>query len=157
MWLQSFGTFRYSPKAKSIPSKKWWLVIDCCPELARYYRNQWNFAHRFGTRRLYAPAWGAHISVIADELPPASAAAIKDGRQDTIWESHAGEQVKFEYEPKIATNGQYYWLAVRCERALDLRDELGLSREPFYPLHLTIGIDFAWSTNPSVVPMVEQV
>ena len=136
--FKSLGTIRYSPKAKSIPdTSKWWVVIDCCPELCRYYRELWNWEHRFGTIVLHKPAWAGHISVVADEKPP-------DDKL-SVWQSHAGELIEFEYRPELQTNGQYFWLNVVCDAALDLRAELGLARNPFYPLHLTVGIDLAFN------------
>jgi hypothetical protein len=156
--FRSTGILQYSPKAKSIPSKKWWLVIECCDDLARYYRSLFNHVNR-AWYQLHAPAWGSHISVVCDEIP------ASENLQ--FWEAHDGEEVEFFYEPILYTaalevtgneprviplepgynNGQYVWLDVRCERAIELRRELGLSPEPFYPLHLTIGIDLTFTSR----------
>lgn len=75
------------------------------------------------------PAWEAHISVIANEMPP----------NIGLWRAYDGQEIAFSYEPAPEFNGIYVWLPVICERALDIREELGLPRQPFYPLHLTIG------------------
>jgi hypothetical protein len=129
--MKSSGVFRYSPRTSSIPNpSKWWLVIDCDEELARYYRSLCNWENR-ASFKLNRPAWGSHISVIADELPPKA----------ELWNLYAGEIVEFEYEPILQNNGQYFWFSVKCNRAHEIRVELGLARDLKYPLHLTIGID----------------
>ena len=156
--IRSTGIFRYSPKAKSIPSKKWWLIIECCDDLARYYRSLFNRVNR-AWYQLHAPAWGSHISVVCDEIPSPGALHF--------WEAHNGEEVDFWYEPILYTaspaargdaprvvplepgyeNGQYVWLNVQCDRATALRCELGLPRSPYFPLHLTVGIDLTFTVR----------
>lgn len=82
-----------------------------------------------GLTELRRPAWETHISVIRDEKSPNEAA----------WMKYEGEAIEFSYVPNLEFNGIYVWLPVVCERALDIREELGLSRNPFYNLHMTIG------------------
>jgi hypothetical protein len=127
---RSSGTLRYSPKGCSNRvSTKWWLVLDCCEELARYCRFWWNREHRFSGRKLVKPAWASHISVVRDEEPP----------RPFLWESHEGAVVEFEFSGEIVGEGPYRWLDVRCDRLLEIREELGLPREPACPLHLSVG------------------
>jgi hypothetical protein len=47
--------------------------------------------------------------------------------------------VVFDYDPQAQETQGYVWCAVRCPELLDLREELGLAREPQPALHLTIG------------------
>jgi hypothetical protein len=131
----SIGKLRYSPKAESIPNpSKWWLVVDADPNLARLYRELFNWENRCRFK-IFKPAWDAHISVVRDEKPP----------RIEMWEKYSGEEVVFEYDPTIKTNGEYYWLDVQCERLLDIREEMGLPRLYQFDngetmnLHLTIG------------------
>lgn len=78
------------------------------------------------------PAWEAHISVIRDEEP-------RDEFK-RLWEKHNGDQIEFDYDmTRPEGDGVYVWLPVVCEVALDIRVELGLARDPCFPLHLTIG------------------
>jgi hypothetical protein len=83
----------------------------------------------YKTSELRRPAWEAHISVIRDEKPP----------NESNWMKYEGETIEFTYTPDLEFNGIYVWLPVVCPKALDIREELGLNRSPFYNLHLTVG------------------
>ncbi len=52
----------------------------------------------------------------------------------------ANKLIEFEYEPGVLDNGVYYWLKVKCPYLENLREYYGLSRQPKYGFHLTIGI-----------------
>lgn len=122
------GVLRYSPKLIGASSSKWWLVIDCDPALGKYYRHLFYLM----TNRCYKlqrPAWESHITVIRDEEPP----------NKSNWERYASQEIEFEIIPEVETNGEYYWFPVECVKALDIRVELGLNREPIHPLHISIG------------------
>jgi hypothetical protein len=133
--MRSIGTFRYSPELRTGShlrrdggSTRWWLILDCDPELGRFLRHQHTVAiHR--TRTIQAPLWGTHISVIRGEEPPNA----------KEWDRLQGTEVEFEYEPVVQETDGYLWVAVACPGALDHREQLGLPREPYPPLHLTIG------------------
>jgi hypothetical protein len=130
-WYKSTGVITYDPKAKTIDSKPWWLILACCEDLARYYRETYNLFYRGSSRKLMKPAWGSHVSVIRGEEP-----ANKD-----LWLFRQGETVEFEYDGELLSNDLYCWLPVRCETLLNLREQLGLPRNPIHSLHLTIGIE----------------
>lgn len=55
-----------------------------------------------------------------------------------LWEKYEGKQVEFEYTNEVDSAYGYYWVPIKCEELLDLREELGLSRKLQWPLHLTI-------------------
>jgi hypothetical protein len=136
MKYKSTGIFRYSPPLNSCgnlirrdgQSTKWWLIIECDPELGRYLRYQFQIKTYY-TQSVQSPLWGTHISVIRNEEPP-----IK-----THWESLQAQEVEFEYEAMIQETEGYIWVGVQCEAALQHRSVLGLPREPVLPLHLTVG------------------
>jgi hypothetical protein len=121
----------YDPKAKSIDSKPWWLILQGCEELARYYREMYNHYYRGSGKKLNKPAWGSHVSIIRGEEPP----------NKNLWLLRAGETVTFEYDTELHSNDVYCWLKVRCDAMLDLREQFGLPRNPIHDLHLTVGID----------------
>ena len=129
--MQSQGVLRYSPKLLGDHvSKRWWLVIDCEPEIGKYFRH----LHYIGVWRIYAlqrPAWDEHITVIRDEKPPDANTAL--------WEKYAGETIEFFFLPKVCWVLPYFWLPVKCPRAIEIRRELGLRPKTISPLHLTIG------------------
>ena len=133
--MLSTGHFRVSPALRNGSltrrdggSTKWWLIIDCDPELGRFLRHLYMIAHH-RTRTLQAPLWGPHISVIRGEEPPNAA----------TWGDGNGLEVEFEYDPVARETDGYVWCPVLCAPALDLREKLGLSRSPELALHLTIG------------------
>ncbi len=122
------GILRYSPKLLGKSSSKWWLVIDCDPELGKYYRHLFHLMS-YRCYKLQRPAWECHITVIRDEEPP----------NKELWEKYANQEVEFNVSSEVKDNGDYHWYQVECNLALDIRQELGLIREPQYPLHLSIG------------------
>lgn len=134
MRFRSIGKLRYSPQINGSllrrdgGTTKWWLVIDCDPAIGKYYRELFHLtSHR--TQSLQRPAWESHISVIRNEPPP----------NKSLWKAREGQKIEYEYIPEPVFNGIYVWLPVVCEPALDIREALGLARQPEYPLHLTIG------------------
>ena len=124
----SSGTLRYSPKLLGANSSKWWIILDCDPDIGEYYRHLY-FLQSHKTEKLQRPAWKEHISVAADEEPP----------NKEFWEKHVGEVVKFWYDTIILTDGNYCWLTAYSDRLKEIRIELGLKPEPIYPFHLTVG------------------
>ena len=74
---------------------------------------------------------GEHITVVAGKYDDVS---LHDQ-----WQMHHGERVTFNYSaPPISKDG-YFWLPVECQRLGEIRSELGLSGQPKYPFHLTVG------------------
>lgn len=127
--VESIGVVRCSPKLdKARNSSKWWMVLDCDPELGRYYRHLFYVAN-YKTIVLRRPAWADHISIVRDEKP----------QFEDMWEDFNGKEIKFTYDVNMVANGIYCWLPVICEEALDIRVKLGLVKDPYFPLHLTIG------------------
>lgn len=120
------GKLRYSSTLNE--DVKWWLVIDCDDEIGRYYRNLFYLMYN-RCRMLQRPAWRSHISVVRNEEP-----SCKD-----LWGKYNDQMVEFQYNPNPAWDGVYVWLDVECEFLLNIREELGLPRQPQFPLHLTIG------------------
>lgn len=125
---RSQGVLRYSPKLIGNRNEKWWLVVDCDEEIGRYFRSLYDLA-AYRTDSLQRPSWSSHITVIRDEEPP----------NKQLWELYAGAKVEFMCFLPVRTDGYYYWLDVRCERLLNLREELGLPRQPEMGFHISVG------------------
>jgi hypothetical protein len=126
---------RYSPTLRDGTTTRrdggtteWWLILDCDPELGRLLRHLFAVGV-YRTRKAQPPLWGPHVSVVRGEEPA----------DKSHWKKHAGREVAVEYAPTIHLTDDYLWVPVRCEVLLDIREELGLPREPDPPLHLTIG------------------
>lgn len=118
-------TLAYNVKTTQDP---FWLILECDPELARYYR--YLTKRYFSLDWLMRPAWGAHVSVIRGEKVT----------KPELWAKDKGRQIKFEYTGEVRTNGRHYWLDISCPELLHLRKQYGLNRNPvFGKLHLTIG------------------
>lgn len=122
------GTLRYSPKLLGTVSPNWWLIADCDPELGKYFRHLYHL-QTYRTEKLQRPAWAEHVTVIRNEPPPDPA----------LWEAFNGQQIELKVLLPAQSNGYYVWLPVQCDYLLDLRDGLGLPRQPIIPLHLSIG------------------
>lgn len=126
------GILRYSPKLiGERVSDKWWLVIDVDQGICDLYRHLY-WLSKYKTVKLQRPAWGAHISVIRNEEPT-------DDKKH-LWEKYADQELEIEYTSVVGDNDVHWWLPVICEKALDIRIELGLPRQPHHPLHMTFGV-----------------
>ena len=106
-----------------------WLVIHCESDLGRYYRSGFNWHNRYSEIVLSDTKWGPHVSIIRDEITP----------NPELWKPFHEQEIVFEYEPIYRTNGKHVWFNVNCNKALDIREKLGLPRFPAYNLHLTLG------------------
>jgi len=126
------GILRYSPKlVGERVSDKWWLVMDVDQSICDLYRHLY-WLGSYKTKKLLRPAWGAHISIIRNEEPA-------DDKKH-LWGKYADQELEIEYNTVVGDNGVHWWLPVICERALDIRVELGLPRDPEHPLHMTFGV-----------------
>lgn len=131
--FKSHGVLRYSPtttdgknRASSHGDPKWWVILDCCPELIAYYRSLVLKLHGI---KLQKPLWGPHISVVRGDNPP----------NKEVWAKHTGKVIEFEYESWIVDNGKHWWLEVECPELVALRLELGLPPKPDFDFHITLG------------------
>lgn len=125
--LKSIGKLTYSPRSHLANPQKW-LVLMCDDSISTYYRHM--FYKEFPWKgKLTRPVWGAHISVIRGEYT-----------DPKLWMLDNNKIIEFEYEGGVLDNGIYYWLNVKCNYLLDLREKYNLSREPRHGLHMTIGL-----------------
>lgn len=130
--MKSIGKLIYSPRTHLASSDRW-LVVMCDDEISRYYRHLYSKEYPYlnGDRsvKLTRPVWGTHISVIRGERLP----------NPSVWRADEGKLIEFEYEGGVVDNKEYYWLRVTCPYLADLRQKMGLPREPRFGFHLTIG------------------
>lgn len=130
--FETIGTLRYSPKliGDQPASPNWWLILSTDPNIGNYFRHLYLLQHH-RCKTLRRPAWDAHVTVIRNERPIDS--------YKHLWEKHSGLKVPIQVNPEAKSNGDYCWLPITSEFLLDVREELGLERHPYYPLHLSIG------------------
>ena len=130
--MKSIGKLVYSPRTH-LSSSQNWIVLMCDDEISKYYRHLFSkdYPYLNGSRvgKLTRPVWGAHVSVIRGERIP----------NMNLWGIDANKIIEFEYEGGVIDNGEYYWLKVKCPILSDLRNKYGLSSDPRFGFHLTIG------------------
>lgn len=85
--------------------------------------------HRYSCEILQRPAWEEHITVIRNEEPS----------HKELWKKYDGQSVDFEIGLEPRTNGYYFWLPVCCPEAYNIREELGITTELRWDLHLSFG------------------
>lgn len=128
--MKSIGKIIYSPTSH-LGQPKNWAILMCDDEISKYYRSLYSKEYRFLNgeypfTKLTRPVWGTHISFIRKEKP-------------SIWGKNQNQIIEFEYFAGAKDNGDYFWLDVKCDYLLDLRESLGLTRNPKFGLHLTFG------------------
>lgn len=124
--MKSIGKLVYSPRSH-LGSNEKWLVLMCDDEISKYYRHMF-YTDTPWKGKLTRPVWGTHISIIRGE------------RVDLkLWGLDANKLIEFEYEGGVLDNGEYYWLKAKCDYLSDLREKYGLTRDPKFGFHLTIG------------------
>jgi hypothetical protein len=125
--MKSYGKLVYSPKTHLASSERW-LILSCDDEISRYYRHLFYRDYPW-LGKLTRPVWGTHISIIRGEKIP----------NYQLWRLDENKLVDFEYEDGVKDNGEYYWLKVHCPYLAALRTKYGLTPEPRFGFHLTVG------------------
>ena len=134
MVIEIKGTINFFPpnETKKHNHQSEWkkhALIETECDLERYYA--WFLENRFNLK-LNKTLRGSHISFIADRF--------SDTEQwGMIAKKYHGKEITFFYEIEPRSNGEHWWLRVHSPDAEDIREELGLTREPYHPFHLTLG------------------
>jgi len=128
--FSSIGKLVYNPSTH-LSSSKNWIVLMCDDEISRYYCSLFNLSYKSKngeySGKLKRPVWGAHISVVRNEVYN-----IKNIKKNN-------QIFKFDYEPGVIDNKEHFWLKVHSKELIDFRRSLGLSDFPNFGFHLTIG------------------
>ena len=133
MLIKLRGILEFSPvdvtrKHKVQSSWKCVAIIKTDCDMDRYYA--WFIKKRFNLE-LNKNLRGSHITFINDRMDKSifeEAAKIFDGREIDFY---------LELEPK--SNGEHWWFRVHSPDAENIREAIGLSRDPYFGLHFTIG------------------
>jgi len=139
MLIRIPGIMIFEPEDKTrkhISQASWKRVamIVTQDDMSEYY--SWFIAKRFNLK-LNKPLRGAHVSIVND-----SERDFQYGsEQRWMWakEKYDGEPMDFYIDLEPRTNGEHWWFRAYCPAGEDMREELGLKRDPFYSLHMTIG------------------
>ena len=134
--LTGQGKIIYDPYRGGMKSR-WWAVVSVDRELTRYYR--WWLTRELHLKRLFAPSWDAHVSIVRGEEP--------DDPLKTLWSQYHLQTVEFHYNPVVRQagdttgetdeKGHFWFVDVYCPKLLQIREELGLRTR--YKFHLTVG------------------
>lgn len=133
MLVKVKGIIEFSPedvtrKHKSQSSWKRVAMIRTDCDMDRYY--SWFIKKRFNLE-LNRTLRGTHITFISDKL------------EKNIFDQASvifnGKSIDFYIDLEPRSNAEHWWLRVYCPEAESIREVMGLSREPFYGLHLTLG------------------
>lgn len=134
MVIEIKGTINFFPpnETKKHNNQSEWkkhALIETECDLERYYA--WFLEKRFSLK-LNKTLRGTHISFIADRYSDKE-------KWDMTAKKYHGKSITFYYEIEPRSNVEHWWLRVHSPDAEDIREELGLPREPFHPFHLTLG------------------
>ncbi len=133
MVFEVIGTLDFEPEnvTRKHESQSEWkrvaMIMTNC-DMHLYYA--WFIKKRFGLT-LNKPLRGTHVTFISDRMS-------KDVF-DQAKEVFQGKTVKFYVDPEPRSNGEHWWLRVYCPEIEAVRESMGLTREPYFSLHLTIG------------------
>lgn len=113
--------------------KGWWIVGEAEASLGKYLRKLYAM-YTYHTSLLMRPAWADHITIVRDEFP-----VISQERVGWFWDKWRDRKIHCTVVLEPEFHNGYWTLPVYSEAACVLRKDLGLSREPLIPLHLSFG------------------
>ena len=103
------------------------IKTDC--DLDRYYA--WFLSKRFNLK-LDKNLRGSHVTFISDR--------INQSIFNEASKIFNGKEIDFYIELEPRSNGRHWWLRVHCPDVESIREAMGLTREPYFGLHLTLGL-----------------
>jgi hypothetical protein len=126
--ILDFNLENRTRKHRAQSSWKRTAIIKTNCDLEEYYA--WFLEKRFNLK-LNKTIRGSHISFINDRMDSdlfEQAAKVFDGKE-----------ISFQYDTEPRGSSSHWWLKIYCDDALTIRESIGLKRNPFYGLHLTLG------------------
>lgn len=128
--FQSTGKLLYDPHKNGkrfIKPSDWWMILKTDEGIVEYYKY---WIQRQFDVKFEMTIWGSHISVNRGFKPP----------NQEFWNKYAGEQIEFTYTNRIyRANDLFFCVDAYSSRLEAIRLELGLSKQPNFGFHLTIG------------------
>lgn len=115
-------------KHKSQSSWKRVAVIKTNCDMDKYYA--WFLKKRFNLE-LNKNLRGSHVTFISDKMDK-----NLFNEASTVFN---GKSVDFFIDIEPRSNAEHWWLRVYCPDVESIREALGLTRDPYFGLHLTIG------------------
>ncbi len=128
--FKSIGKIFYDPHKSGkrvIKPSDWWIILKTGEGIVEYYKH-WIKKHY--DVKFENTNWGSHISVNRGVVPP----------KKELWGKYQGAQIEFTYTNRIyRANDLFFCVDAYSGRLEEIRSELGLSPQPNYGFHLTIG------------------
>ena len=103
-------------------------IIKTNCDISGYYA--WFLKSRFNLI-LNNPLRGTHVTFISDRM---NRELFMEGSK-----VFNGKEVTFYYENIPRSNGSHWWLRVWSPECESIRESLGLTKDPYFGLHLTLG------------------
>jgi hypothetical protein len=134
MFIKLRGTIEFSPedrtkKQKNQSAWKRVAIIKTNCDLSNYYA--WFLEKRFNLK-LNQNIRGTHITFISDKM------------EKTIFDECSkffnGKEIDFYLNLEPKSDGKYWWLDVISPDSENIRKVCGLTPEPYFPFHLTLGL-----------------
>lgn len=132
MVIECKGKLVFQPenKTKKHERQNWkkvaMIMLNC--DLDKYYA--WFLSQRFKLDFM-KNLRGSHVTIISDK--------VSKEKFDKIAAKYDGKEITFFYEIEPRTNTKHWWLRVHSPESEDIREEMGLNREPYLGFHLTVG------------------
>jgi hypothetical protein len=132
MVIECKGKILFQPENKTKKHEKqdWkkvaMIILDC--DLDKYYA--WFLSNRFNLE-FVKPLRGGHVTFISER--------ISNEKFNKLAKKYNGKEITFFYEIEPRTNIKHWWLRIHSPEAEAIRQEIGLNKEPYFGLHLTIG------------------
>jgi hypothetical protein len=133
MVIEVKGIIEFEPENKTrkhAEQSEWKRVvmIRVDDDTSAYYA--WFLKRRFNLE-LNKPLRGTHVTFISDKF--------NDKKYEEAKRMFDGAPITFYHEIEPCSNGEHWWLRVHCEDAENIREFLGLARNPYFGMHLTLG------------------
>jgi len=134
MKLEMIGALQvYDRKTKKHRAQDWKLSAGVVwkDDTSAYYAS---FIKKRYNLELVHPLRGTHITIVNDKYRDSSNAEVR-----RLIDELEGEQIRFEIDTDVRTDGNHWWMKVTSPEAHMIRHMLGFDPNPYFPFHLTIG------------------
>jgi len=108
------------------------VKFDC--DIWEYY--SWFLKKRFNLY-LNKPLRGTHLTIINDKFDPETEYLYDQGRQ-----LFHGKEIRIQYDPTLirANDKGHWWINAQSDDAKNIRSVMGLTPDPYFGFHITIGL-----------------
>lgn len=126
-----FDPIDVSKKHKNQSSWKKIAMVRFDCDMFLYY--SWFIERRFGLK-LNQPLRGTHITIVSD--------IVDDDIYREARDMFNEKEITFLLDPTIVRSNEkgHWWLKVQSDDARNIRSTMGLTPDPYFGLHLTIGL-----------------